>query len=270
MPRRAADDTRVEASTPPNRSPWAVLKRLVRSRRKERHVPLKSRLMTGLVCMLAGLMIVASAMVARGVDLRPDRNTDLVDLLDAEKARNAQLAEQVARMRSEVDELTARRQSTSGSSEAAELQERGALVPVSGPAVTITLTDAPADFHPAGVDDDALVVHQQDIQAVANALWAGGAEAMTIQGQRVVSTTGIKCVGNVVVLHGVPYAPPYVITAIGDPTQMLAAVDSSRYIEIYKQYVDAYGLGWKQQSGEQVRLPAYDGPLSLDHARVPG
>ena len=52
-------------------------------------------------------------------------------------------------------------------------------------------------------------MHQQDIQAVVNALWAGGAEAMTIQGQRVISTTGIKCVGNTVVLHGVPYSPPY-------------------------------------------------------------
>ena len=44
---------------------------------------------------------------------------------------------------------------------------------------------------------------------MVNALWRGGAEAMTIQGQRVISTTGIKCVGNTVVLHGIPYAPPY-------------------------------------------------------------
>ena len=51
---------------------------------------------------------------------------------------------------------------------------------------------------------------------MVNALWSGGAEAMTLQKQRVISTTGIKCVGNTVVLHGVPYAPPYEITAIGD------------------------------------------------------
>ena len=51
---------------------------------------------------------------------------------------------------------------------------------------------------------------------MVNALWSGGAEAMTIQGQRVISTTGIKCVGNTVLLHGVPYSPPYVITAVGD------------------------------------------------------
>src|SRR5690606_12130196 len=97
--------------------------------------------------------------------------------------------------------------------------------PVSGPGVRVVLTDAPADVRPAGVDDDALVVHQQDIQAVVNALWAGGAEAMTIQGQRVIATTGIKCVGNSVVLHGIPYAPPYVIEAIGPSDDMLTSLD---------------------------------------------
>ncbi len=85
-----------------------------------------------------------------------------------------------------------------------------------GPAVRVTLTDAPVDFAPPGVNGDLLVVHEQDIQQVVNALWAAGAEAMTIQGQRVISTTAVKCVGNTVVLHGVPYAPPYVITSIGD------------------------------------------------------
>ena len=59
-----------------------------------------------------------------------------------------------------------------------------------------------------------VVVHQQDIQAVVNAMWRAGAEAVTIQGQRVISTTGIKCDGNLVSLHGVPYYPPYEI--VGD------------------------------------------------------
>ena len=88
-------------------------------------------------------------------------------------------------------------------------------------------TDAPEDvINSSSQDIELLIVHQQDIQAVVNALWAGGAEAMTVQGQRVVSTTGIRCVGNTVVLHDVPYAPPYVISAIGPTDQMLAAIRS--------------------------------------------
>lgn len=230
----------------------------------------RGRLVTGVVCLLAGLMIVASALSARGTDLRPDRNTDLVGLLNTEKSRNAQLAAEVSALRAEVDRLTEARQPPSGSSSAqAELQLLAGLTPVVGPALTVVLTDAPPNVQPPGVDDDDLVVHQQDIQAVVNALWLGGAEAMTIQGQRVVSTTGVKCVGNTVVLHGVPYAPPYTITAIGDPGHLAAALDASRYIQIYKQYVTAFGLGWEQRTSERVQLPGYTGPLDLQHARVP-
>ena len=83
----------------------------------------------------------------------------------------------------------------------------------------MTLTDAPRSVDVPGLDPNVLVVHQQDIQAFVNALWAGGAEAISLQGQRLISTTGIKCVGNTVVLDGVPYSPPYVIEAIGDPAR---------------------------------------------------
>ena len=107
----------------------------------------------------------------------------------------------------------------------AEKSVQVGLTPVTGPSVTVTLDDAPESVTGEGVDQDLLVVHQQDIQAVANELWRGGAEAMTIQGQRVIATTGIKCVGNTVVLHGIPYAPPYRISAIGDPVELQAALD---------------------------------------------
>ena len=121
---------------------------------------------------------------------------------------------------------------------------------VRGPALTVALTDAPKEDIDAAVEEgdverDELVVHQQDIQAVVNALWIGGAEAMTLQGQRVISTTGIKCVGNTVVLHGVPYAPPYEITAIGDRHRAAAALDDSDYVAGYRTYVDAYDLGYE-------------------------
>ena len=141
-----------------------------------------------------------------------------------------------------------------------------------GPGVTITLGDAPRDVQKSidgsEVDVSDLLVHQQDIQAVANALWAGGAEAMTIQGQRVVSTTGIKCVGNSVVLHDVPYAPPYRISAIGPTASMLQAVDDTPYIEFYLQAVDRYDLGWDVQVEDDLRMPGFAGSTELRYARA--
>jgi len=147
------------------------------------------------------------------------------------------------------------------------------LAAMSGPGLTVELDDAPSEtIESSGVKPDFLVVHQQDIQAVANAMWAGGAEAMTIQGQRVISTTGIKCVGNTVVLHGIPYSPPYVITAVGDPASMLTSINESPYIDIYMDYVEdpRYQLGWDVLLHDEVRLPGYDGSLELGHARPAG
>ncbi|WP_232547371.1 DUF881 domain-containing protein [Propioniciclava soli] len=231
------------------------------------------RLLTVLACVVAGFMMATGALASRGNDLRPDRTTELSRLVAQEADRADALARDAATLRAEVDELTQANASRAAGPDAAEIgaaAEAAASVAVVGPAVTVTLTDAPASVQPAGVDADLLVVHQQDIQAVANALWAGGAEAMTIQGQRVSSRTGIKCVGNTVVLHGVPYAPPYVITAVGDQAALERALADSAYLDIYRQYVDAYRLGYAVARTPEARLAAYEGPATFDHARVAG
>ena len=227
------------------------------------------RILTVAICVLAGLMLMIGAVNARGSDLRPGRNTDLVSLVKAQSRRNAELARDVTVRRAEVDRLST--EQTAQSDLAPGLAERAAqagLTAVTGPAVTITLDDAPASVSANGLDPDLLVVHQQDIQAVANELWRGGAEAMTIQGQRVIATTGIKCVGNTVVLHGIPYAPPYRISAIGDPVKLQAALAGSEYIRIYQQYVDAFRLGYEVTVSSKSDFPGYQGSVDLQYAEV--
>ncbi len=224
--------------------------------------------MTTLVCAVAGFMIVSSAVAARGTDLRASRNTDLIDLVTGQAQRNQEQAKELAEVRSEVDRLSRSKggDSTLESQVQAASRQAG-LTAVKGPAVAVTLTDAPADVNPEGVDQDLLVVHQQDIQAVVNAFWRGGAEAMTIQGVRVISTTGVKCVGNTVVLHGVPYAPPYRIVAIGDRTKLAAALENSDEIRIYKEYVRAYRLGYQQETVTEATMPAFEGAIENQYAR---
>ena len=108
-----------------------------------------------------------------------------------------------------VDEINA---------EVRELQGPAGRDPVTGSGVTVTLSDAPESVREdSDIDVNYLLVHQQDIQAVVNAMWLGGATAVTIAGQRVITTTGIKCSGNAVRLHGIPYGQPYVISAVGAP-----------------------------------------------------
>lgn len=227
------------------------------------------RVASVIVCVVAGFMMTTSALASRGNDLRPARTTELTALVQAEADRVDQLGRTASGLRAEVDALTARTSQAEGLPDLTAAAERADSVPVSGPALTVTLTDAPASVQPAGVDPDLLVVHQQDIQAVVNALWSSGAEALTIQGQRVSSRTGIKCVGNTVVLHGVPYAPPYRITAIGDVPAMERALRDSDYLRIYRQYMDAYRLGYDVSRQGRVEMPAYAGPADFEFARVP-
>lgn len=220
--------------------------------------------------MLAGFMIMASALAARGTDLRASRNTDLIDLVVNQAEHNRTQARRLSDLRAEVDRLG---RQLGGDpkldQQLAVASAQAGLTAVKGPAVSVSLTDAPPDVNPPGVDPDVLVVHQQDIQAVVNALWQAGAEAMTIQGVRVISRTGVKCVGNTVVLHGVPYAPPYRIVAIGNTTRLQLGLSQSEAVTTYKQYVAAYRLGYTEEVHTEVTMPAFVGAIVNRYAQAP-
>lgn len=195
--------------------------------------------------------------------------TNLAELAAAETERLEQLEAENAELRAERDALLA------GLAEPPTQQDEQLVTSVGrsavrGPGVEVQLWDAP-DVGTAGVNVDDLVVHQQDLEAVMNALWAGGAEAMTVQGQRIVTTSGVRCVGNTLYLHGRTYSPPFVVQAIGDPAALTAALESSPGVQVYQQYVDAYGLGWSQTRLEEIEMPAYGGSMELQHgAPAPG
>src|SRR5690606_34108084 len=140
-----------------------------------------------------------------------------------------------------------------------------------GPGLVVRLDDAPMrpdGSLPRGATPDDLVVHQQDVQAVVNALWAGGAEAMSIMGVRVISTSAVLCVGNTLLLHGRVYSPPFEIIAIGDPQRMLRELDRSEGVRLYRAAARDFGLGYDTSVREDVTVPAFDGAGGLSHARA--
>jgi uncharacterized protein YlxW (UPF0749 family) len=154
-----------------------------------------------------------------------------------------------------------------------QLAPAAGLVAVVGPGIRVSMSDAPRDSdgnYPAGVDPDDLVIHQQDVQAAVNALWAGGAEAMMIMDQRVLTTSAVRCIGNTLLLQGRTYSPPFLITAIGDATAMSAALDREPGVRLLLQYVDKYHLGYEVTALDEVQLPAYDGPIRMKSATEDG
>jgi uncharacterized protein YlxW (UPF0749 family) len=231
------------------------------------------RLVVPIVFAAAGFLFVTSASASDGFDLRPQRPAGLSELVEAQSNRVDRLQRRAGSIEDDIDALTARVEDRSIArlqTRADQLRAPAGMLPVDGSGLQVTLEDAPADQPvPEGFDANAMVVHQQDLQAVVNALWAGGAEGITLQGQRLISTTGIKCVGNTVVLHGVPYSPPYDIVAVGDPVALQQALDASDYVQTYLQYTrPPINIGWDVDLLADITLPGYDGSVNLEYAQA--
>jgi uncharacterized protein YlxW (UPF0749 family) len=225
------------------------------------------------VALAAGLLVV-SHNSSEGTDLRPGRYDDLASLVDSESRRVQDQQAQVEALTREVDALTGSFQDGAVREAKAKAASVGAVAgmePVKGQGVTIVLADAPKDeANASSIDPNSFVVHQQDIQAVVNALWAGGAKAVTVQGQRVITTTVIKCEGSMVTLDGLPFPQPYVISGVGDDlVGILAAVERDPLLIRYRQDADnpAIGVGWDLSTQEQMTAPGYTGVVNLAFAK---
>lgn len=224
----------------------------------------------GAVSLAAGVLFATNARLFSADDGR--QLNDAADLVAVEGERLANLEAEVSQLRDRRQELLA---AADGMAQLPTVDGGVALgaaaTGVRGPGVQVSLWDAPAiDTVGTNFDVNDLVVHQQDIEAVMNALWAGGAEAMTVQGQRLTATSGIRCVGNVLLLHGQQFSPPYVIEAIGDPDALMAALDDSPEVQLYLQYVESVRLGWEAHRLDAITMPPYQGGSQVTHARVLG
>jgi uncharacterized protein YlxW (UPF0749 family) len=247
---------------------WERISAALRHRRPRR----SWGLLVPVVFAVVGLLATMSAQTARGTDLRSSGRSSTVDVIREQQHRADEEEARVAALRRQVEALT--NQSNPSSKHLRELNGRVSTLAaatgttaVRGPAVTVKLDDAPHQGSvPSGFTADDMVVHQQDVQAVVNALWSGGAEAMMLMDQRVISTSAVRCVGNVLILQGRVYSPPYVIRAIGNTTRMKAALERSNALRIYRQYVDVLGLGYEVSTQGDLTMPGYDGVLDLRYA----
>ncbi|HLS64147.1 MAG TPA: DUF881 domain-containing protein [Ruania sp.] len=222
------------------------------------------------VGVLAGLLFATNASLFADVEGRQPMN--LQDLVRSESQHLEQTNSEVRDLQDRVDALVAE-QSRANPDVAAgpALSFASGRTGAEGEGVVVSMWDSPLIHDiPEGFHADDLLVHEQDLWAVLNALWNGGADAVSIQGHRVGPLTDIRCVGNVLLLDGYTYSPPYVLAAIGDPDELTAALDASAAVQDYRTYVDAVSLGWSLEERETITMPAIEGGLSMQYAHLPG
>ncbi|MDP9440958.1 MAG: DUF881 domain-containing protein, partial [Actinomycetota bacterium] len=182
-------------------------------------------------------------------------------------ARNLRL--EVARLRAAVDAERASVADQTGGAAAQQHEMEGAaqlagLTPVEGPGLRVTLDDSDLDDPPAGGGVNDLVVHSQDVQAVVNALWRAGAEAVSINGQRLVSTSAVLCVGNTLLLNGTVHSPPYQVSAVAASRDRF---ESDRLVRRLKTASSTFGLRFAVEREASLEIPAYRGSARLTYAR---
>jgi uncharacterized protein YlxW (UPF0749 family) len=127
--------------------------------------------------------------------------------------------------------------------------------PVTGPGMRLTLTDAPvAQADPEAADPD-LRVQDVDLQVVANGLWAAGAEAVAINGQRLTPLTAIRSAGSAILVDLAPLTGPYVIEAIGDPGPMQTAFARTSAGQHLSTLRNTYDIANQIEAVERLELP---------------
>jgi uncharacterized protein YlxW (UPF0749 family) len=231
----------------------------------------RGRLAVALVLALAGLLAaVTYDQAAAGAQGREEVRSALVAEIEGESETTDRLAADLESLRADVtaardDALaaTAVGQRVLGRLEDAELAA-GALS-VSGPGLLVTLADAgpDADEDPVGGTTEADPrgqVRDGDLQLVVNALWASGAEAVSINGQRLGPTTAIRFAGEAVLVDFRPVTNPYLVSAVGDPATLRSRFLASPEVNALAVISETYGLRFEFAQEDELSLPAGSPP----------
>lgn len=217
---------------------------------------------------VAFVVVVAATMAPPDPEVRLPRQYRLAGLIERQQAGAEQLRAEVADLRARVELLgssaAARQQASADIEEALEILGRQAgLAPMSGRGVVVSLSDSDLVESPSGNVND-LVIHSEDVRAVVNALWRAGAEAMSVNGQRLVGTSAVVCVGNTLLVNGTVHSPPYVVTAIGAERSRF---DTDPLMRRLRREAVAFRLGFSAESASDLVVAGFEGAVAFKHAR---
>ena len=223
------------------------------------------------VMAVAGVLaVVTYDQAAAGAQGREEVRAALAEDIEEESAVTDRLVVDLAAVRAEVtaardDALAATAVGQRALDRLADAELAAGLVPVSGPGLLVTLADAEpdADADPVGGTAEADPrgqVRDGDLQLVVNALWAAGAEAVGINGQRLGPTTAIRFAGEAVLVDFRPVTNPYLVSAVGDPETLRERFLTSPEVAALAAISESFGLRFEFAQEDELSLPAGSPP----------
>lgn len=165
---------------------------------------------------------------------------DMASKLEAEKTEGRRLLDELNNIQAEKDQLEKNMGDNQNNPEIRDLIKerdyeyfRAGLTAVNGDGITITLLDAQT---PGSMDIADYIIHDSDINGILNELKINGAEAISINGERILGTSKLVCAGPTIFLNRSRFPPPYVIKAIGDPDILYDAIDQLPTVAVMRIY----------------------------------
>ena len=221
--------------------------------------------------LLLGIVMGTQVQTTGGLPLTATRyNVSLVEAATQLQREQAILKSELVALRGKLDD-TLRQQNAIGG-EAAALQAEidrlnhvVGLTPRSGSGVVVTLDDArlPASAPTRAIE--AGIIHSQDITDVLNAAWKAGADAISLNGERI--TGASACVGAVIQINGSLLSPPFVFSVLGPRDHMYGTLNDPRELRDLKRRRDAFGLRITIEPADALEVPAFSGPMQIRYAR---
>ena len=148
--------------------------------------------------------------------------------------------------------------------EVERLRAQAGLTSVEGPGVVVEMRDSPRALLP-GEDPNNVLVHYTDLQAVVNELWAAGAEAVAINGERFTVGSSIQCVGATILVNRRRVTPPLRIEAIGQPETLDSYLRRS---DGQIAYLRAFDFPVSMSRSARLLVPPYRGPIPVASVRI--
>lgn len=222
--------------------------------------------------LLLGFLLALQLRTGRVIESQlkiPSHQVESLGYLLAQREQTRTVLEkQVAELRGELalyEEAAGAHKATLAemAKELARLKRLSGLTPLQGPGVVVELRDSPRPLKP-GEDPNLVILHYTDIQSVVNELWAAGAEAIAINGERLMTISGINCVGTTILVNKKRIAPPYRIAALGNPEQLtkyLLRPDGQLGV------LTSFGFPVRIRTEASLTIPAYSGSLHLTYVR---
>jgi uncharacterized protein YlxW (UPF0749 family) len=216
---------------------------------------------------LLGALAYRTGPEANATAAESTRQPRLIAIVESLEEKRERLETQLEALRAEVaalDEQEATRQGLQASynAELSSLRMLAGLEPVRGTGLVVTLEDNPRPPE-NGSDINNYIIHDYDVRSIINALWAGGAEAVAVNDERLVQSTAVRCVGTTILVNNARLGVPFVISALGDPTTMQRSLDTdSDASMLLDDYSRAFGLKTGVERRDDISLPGYRGTVS--------